>query len=69
MNLQFNAAIQTKQQLRLKIKKITFNDNLSSGQLLVKIIYSGICGSQIGEILGTKGKEKYLPHLLGHEAT
>ena len=26
-------------------------------------------GSQIGEIRGVKGKDKYLPHLLGHEAT
>ena len=35
----------------------------------VKIIYSGICGSQLGEIDGVKGKDRYLPHLLGHEAT
>ena len=28
---------------------------------------SGICGSQIGEIEGVKGKDHYLPHLLGHE--
>ena len=37
--------------------------------MLVKIFYSGICGSQLGEIIGTKGKDKYLPHLMGHEAT
>ena len=30
-------------------------------------MYSGICGSQIGEIDGAKGPDKYLPHLLGHE--
>ena len=36
-------------------------------QLLVEVIYSGVCGSQIGEINGIKGKDKYLPHLLGHE--
>ena len=28
---------------------------------------SGICGSQIGEIDGVKGPDKFLPHLLGHE--
>ena len=27
-----------------------------------------MCGSQLGEIDGVKGKDKYLPHLLGHEA-
>ena len=31
--------------------------------------YSGICGSQIGEINGVKGKDNFLPHLLGHEGS
>jgi len=31
------------------------------------MFYSGICGSQLGEISGVKGKDRYLPHLLGHE--
>ncbi len=35
--------------------------------VLVKIYYSGICGSQIKEIDGKRGFDKYLPHLLGHE--
>ncbi len=38
------------------------------GQVLVKVHYSGICGTQINEIRGLKGEDKYLPHLLGHEA-
>jgi hypothetical protein len=33
----------------------------------VKIHFTGICGSQIGEINGVKGPDQYLPHLLGHE--
>jgi Zn-dependent alcohol dehydrogenase len=39
------------------------------GQVLVKILTSGICGSQIGEIDGVKGPDRFLPHLLGHEGT
>lgn len=39
------------------------------GQVLVKIRYSGVCGSQLGEIEGVKGKDDYLPHLLGHEGS
>ncbi len=39
------------------------------GQVLVKILCSGICGAQINEIEGVKGPDKFLPHLLGHEAT
>jgi len=53
----------------LKISRIVFNNKLSKGQVLVKLKYSGICGSQIGEITGIKGKDKYLPHLLGHEGS
>ncbi len=37
------------------------------GQVLVKVLVSGICGSQIGEIEGVKGPDRFLPHLLGHE--
>ena len=42
---------------------------LRFGQVLVKLLSSGICGSQLGEIDGVKGEDKYLPHLLGHEGT
>lgn len=37
------------------------------GQVLVKVLTSGICGSQVGEIEGVKGPDRFLPHLLGHE--
>ena len=47
----------------VEIPKLTF------GQVLVQVQYSSICGSQIGEIDGVKGEDKYLPHLLGHEGT
>jgi len=40
---------------------------LECGQVLVDIYKSGICGAQISEINGTKGEDKFLPHLLGHE--
>lgn len=40
---------------------------LQVGQVLVKILVSGICGAQLHEIKGYKGNEKFLPHLMGHE--
>lgn len=40
---------------------------LTVGQVLVRILVSGICGSQIHEIKGFKGNGKFLPHLMGHE--
>lgn len=39
------------------------------GQLLVKLAYSGVCHSQLMEARGRRGKDSYLPHLLGHEGS
>lgn len=41
---------------------------LMAGEVLVKIICTGICGAQLLEIKGEKGNADYLPHCLGHEA-
>jgi Zn-dependent alcohol dehydrogenase len=51
----------------LILDKISMPNYLYRGQVLVKMIYSGVCGSQLGEIQGIKGPDKFLPHLLGHE--
>ena len=40
---------------------------LKVGQVLVKVLVSGLCGAQIHEIKGYKGNAKFLPHLMGHE--
>jgi len=44
-------------------------DELAAGQVLVKIHYTSICGAQFNEIDAVKGPDKFLPHLLGHEAS
>ena len=67
--IKIKAAILEKNFKPLKLKDIFFLDELKKKQVLVKIQYSGICGSQIGEINAIKGLDKFLPHLLGHEAT
>lgn len=41
---------------------------LEKGQVLVKVLYSGLCRSNINEINGRKGSE-FIPHLTGHEAS
>lgn len=63
------AAVLNKINKNLILKNIYHDGQLLENQVLVKLYYTGICGSQIGEIKGVKGKDKYLPHLLGHEAT
>ncbi|MDC1071629.1 zinc-binding dehydrogenase [Gammaproteobacteria bacterium] len=62
-----SAAILVEQRKPLVIDEIELPEFLGVGQVLVKIDFSGICGSQIGEIDGAKGFDRYLPHLLGHE--
>ena len=65
--LETEAAILIAQNKPLIIEKIKVQDKLKIGQVLVQVYVSGICGSQIGEIDGVKGEDKYLPHLMGHE--
>lgn len=62
------AAILVEQKKPLVVAEIGLPEALSFGQVLVKILYSGICGAQLNEIAGAKGPDKFLPHLLGHEA-
>lgn len=62
------AAILVEQKKPLALEEIEI-PKLTFGQVLVKVICSGICGSQLGEIDGVKGEDRYLPHLLGHEGT
>jgi S-(hydroxymethyl)glutathione dehydrogenase/alcohol dehydrogenase len=40
---------------------------LDFGQVLVRVVSSGVCGAQLAEIRGEKGNAGFLPHLLGHE--
>jgi S-(hydroxymethyl)glutathione dehydrogenase/alcohol dehydrogenase len=60
------AAILVEQKKPLALEEIEL-PRLALGQVLVKMLASGICGSQIGEIDGVKGPDRFLPHLLGHE--
>ncbi len=63
------SAILVKSRKPLVIDNIELPKELSFGQVLVNIKFSGICGSQINEIDAVKGRDRYLPHLLGHEGS
>ena len=63
------AAILVELRRPLLLAEIELPERLEVGQVLVEIRYSGVCGSQLGEIDGAKGDDKYLPHLLGHEGS
>lgn len=42
---------------------------LQTGQVLVKVLFSGVCRSQLMEVRGCRGEDRWLPHLLGHEGS
>ncbi len=65
--MKFKAAILVECKKPLLIDEISLNP-LKEGQVLIKILKTGICRSQIFEIDGERGEDKWLPHLLGHEA-
>lgn len=52
----------------LRIEELTMPP-LKPGQVLVKLAYSGVCRSQLMEVRGKRGVDRYLPHLLGHEGS
>ncbi len=62
------AAVLEKINAPLKIRELEVPP-LKEGQVLVKIAYSGLCRSQLNEIQGNKGDDKFLPHTLGHEGS
>jgi S-(hydroxymethyl)glutathione dehydrogenase/alcohol dehydrogenase len=63
------AAILVESRKPLVIDEIEFPDTLDVGQVLVQVLHTSICGAQINEIEAAKGPDKFLPHLLGHEAS
>jgi S-(hydroxymethyl)glutathione dehydrogenase/alcohol dehydrogenase len=42
---------------------------LKLGQVLVEIVYSGVCHTQVMEARGLRGADRFLPHCLGHEGS
>src|ERR1700684_2207425 len=63
------AAILAQSRQPLIVDEMTLPDALDVGQVLVRVLYSTICGAQLNEIAAAKGPDKFLPHLLGHEAS
>jgi len=64
--IDIKAAVLTNLNSPLQICEVELS-KLKAGQVLVRVMVSGICGSQLHEIRGHKGNQDFLPHLLGHE--
>ena len=64
----FKAAVLTDIKDSLKLKNILI-PKITENEILISLKYTFICGTQKNEWLGLKGKDKFLPHLMGHEAS
>ncbi len=51
----------------VEVEEVVSVGELTTGQVLVRMQAATICGAQLAEVDGSKGPDKYLPHLLGHE--
>ena len=65
-NLKITGAVLRNANVPLTLEKLEV-PLLGYGQVLIKYLYSGVCRSQLMEITGARGNDKWLPHLLGHE--
>lgn len=50
-----------------QLEEIKIRDELRSGQIRVRVLYAGLCSTQLEEIFVSSRNSKYFPHLLGHE--
>ena len=67
--MEMKAAILAAQGEPLVVDSVQLPRDLLPGQVLVKVYYTSVCGSQIAQIDGKRGEDPYLPHLLGHEGS
>ena len=60
------AVILKKQKQNLLILDLDYPE-VPKNYVLVKMRYSGICHTQLNEISGKLGKDRFIPHTIGHE--
>ena len=60
------AAILKKQNKHLSVLNLDY-PQVPRDYVLVKMKYSGICHTQLNEISGKLGKDRFIPHSMGHE--
>jgi S-(hydroxymethyl)glutathione dehydrogenase/alcohol dehydrogenase len=66
--MKINAAVLEKLGEPLRLISIESRE-LLHGQVLVQVLFSGVCRSQLMEVSGGRGEDLWVPHLLGHEGS
>lgn len=52
-----------------KLETIQVSEDLERGQVLAKVRFTSLCGTQLEEIFESSRNKNYMPHLFGHEAS
>ncbi len=68
ISMQTEAAVLFELNQPLRLLTLTIPD-LKPGQVLVEVAYSSVCHSQLLEVRGKRGPDRFLPHALGHEGS
>ena len=68
VNMKTTAAILVEAGRPLEVADLKI-PQLKSGQVLVRLAYSGVCHTQLLECRGYRGEDRFLPHCLGHEGS
>jgi len=50
------------------LEDIFVSDQLTKGQVRLRILYSGLCATQMEEIFVSSRNAEHMPHMFGHEA-
>ena len=66
MKIKNYAAVLKKQKKDLLVLNLDY-PQVPKNYVLVKMKFSGICHTQLNEISGKLGKDRFLPHCMGHE--
>ena len=68
MTSQTEAAVLVESGQPLRLMRLAV-PRLKAGQVLVDVTYSGVCHTQLLEVEGKRGPDRFLPHTVGHEGS
>jgi S-(hydroxymethyl)glutathione dehydrogenase / alcohol dehydrogenase len=51
------------------LEDVQVSDDLERGQVLVRVRFTSLCGTQLEQIFTSSRNRRYMPHLFGHEAS
>lgn len=50
-----------------ELEEVRVSDELETGQVKLRVLYSGLCATQMEEIFSSSRNRSFMPHVFGHE--